>query len=939
RHPFLRIEAQMHTAMIRSISVSADGKLLATGSFDKTVRLWSLPEGRLLRTIRVPIGDGEDGKLYAIALSPNGRLLAAGGWDAYFNANGQNDYIYLFDTVSGALLRRLGPQRDVVNDLEFSPDGRWLAAGLGGGSGVRVWSSAEGFGGPPASDTEYAEAAYGISFDKNGHLAVAGWDGMVRIYEVVAGTDEVSLNLVQRAAPPAGQQPYGISFSPDGKRLAVGYSDTSAVSILDPVTLKQMPGYNIYADNGDLSSVAWSPDGTILYAGGSYHNEQYERPVVAWDQGGRGKMKVLGNLLSSTFDLAALPGGEGVAWAAGNASFGVFSPEGQTLMMHDVVAVDMRNKLAGSLANSADATALWFGTSFSNLEAYTFDVSQLTFTPTPEIPQGFISPDTTSLPVINWQSSYQPLFKGRPLQLRSNELSRSLAIAPDAKSFVLGAEWSIYRFNARGRQMWRIPVPDIAWGVNLSADGSIIVGALADGTLRWYRAKDGKELLALFVHVPDKRWIAWTPSGYYAAAPGAEDLIGWHVNGRGWDDTPQFYPASRFRDQFYRPDVVQLVLQTLDEAKAVKEANKRAGRKDDRKSVEDLLPASVELLIEAPEIKTGQKEIAVKYRLTSPTGRGVTRVEARIDGRPVITRGMEVITEDYPLNETLEAHITVPPRDSELSIIAYIGDQPSVSATIPIKWMGVTADARKGKLFAVLVGVSAYANPSLKLNYAAKDAADFAQALAAQKGRLYESVNIVELLDGNANKSAVETALARLKKEVGPDDTAVIFLAGHGVTDKQYDFYYLTADADADPAMLSATAIDGDNIRKTLSQIAGRVVLFMDACRSGAGIAGKVDMNRLSNDFAQDTGGLVMFASSQGREDSLESPAWQNGAFTEAMLAILADSSVYGADKQLSVPELEEALTVRVRELTEDRQSPVMTKYGDVPRFFIAATQ
>jgi hypothetical protein len=113
----------------------------------------------------------------------------------------------------------------------------------------------------------------------------------------------------------------------------------------------------------------------------------------------------------------------------------------------------------------------------------------------------------------------------------------------------------------------------------------------------------------------------------------------------------------------------------------------------------------------------------------------------------------------------------------------------------------------------------------------------------------------------------------------------------------------------------------------------------MDACRSGAAVAGKVDMNRLSNDFAQDTSGLVMFASSQGREDSLESSVWQNGAFTEAMLSILADSSVYGADKQLSVPELEEALTVRVRELTEDRQSPVMTKYGDVPRFFIAATQ
>jgi hypothetical protein len=98
-------------------------------------------------------------------------------------------------------------------------------------------------------------------------------------------------------------------------------------------------------------------------------------------------------------------------------------------------------------------------------------------------------------------------------------------------------------------------------------------------------------------------------------------------------------------------------------------------------------------------------------------------------------------------------------------------------------------------------------------------------------------------------------------------------------------------------------------------------------------------MNRLSNDFAQDTGGLVMFASSQGRENSLESSAWENGAFTEAMLAILGDSKAYGADKQLSIPELEEALTIRVRELTEERQSPVMTKYGAIPRFFIAATQ
>ena len=59
-----------------------------------------------------------------------------------------------------------------------------------------------------------------------------------------------------------------------------------------------------------------------------------------------------------------------------------------------------------------------------------------------------------------------------------------------------------------------------SWGVNLSPDGKIAVVAYGDGTIRWHRAKDGAELLALFIHKPDKRWVTWTPSGYYAASPG-----------------------------------------------------------------------------------------------------------------------------------------------------------------------------------------------------------------------------------------------------------------------------------------------------------------------------------------------------------------------------------------------------------------------------------
>jgi hypothetical protein len=76
---FLRIETRMHTAQIKRIGVDAACRLLATGSDDKTVRLWSFPDGKLQRVVRLPIGDGDAGKVYATALSPDGRWLAAGG--------------------------------------------------------------------------------------------------------------------------------------------------------------------------------------------------------------------------------------------------------------------------------------------------------------------------------------------------------------------------------------------------------------------------------------------------------------------------------------------------------------------------------------------------------------------------------------------------------------------------------------------------------------------------------------------------------------------------------------------------------------------------------------------------------------------------------------------------------------------------------------------
>jgi len=219
----------------------------------------------------------------------------------------------------------------------------------------------------------------------------------------------------------------------------------------------------------------------------------------------------------------------------------------------------------------------------------------------------------------------------------------------------------------------------------------LLVAALGDGTIRWYRVSDGQELLAFFVHVPDRRWIAWTPKGYYAASPGGEDLNGWLVNGATWDSTPDFFPLSRFRSKFYRPDIVQKVLETRDEATAIAVANRvaqragsggSAGNLQDADLIKDFLPPIAEFTDEMVLLETERTDITLHYRVRSPSGRAVTRVGVLIDGRPVTSRAA------VPADETADStslKLTIPPRDSEVTIVPYVGEQAGLRATMPVR--------------------------------------------------------------------------------------------------------------------------------------------------------------------------------------------------------------------------------------------------------------
>jgi outer membrane protein assembly factor BamB len=441
-----------------------------------------------------------------------------------------------------------------------------LAAGLGGGSGLRIYDRdrqwTEVF-----RDTDYGADVYGVTFAADGRLATTSWDGKVRLYD-----RDFKLLVPPRKAI-GGDEPYGIAFSPDGAVLALGYEDAAAVDLLDGRSLEQLAQPNVGGlHNGNLSNVTWSKDGQTLYAGGLYHDGR-GRPVLAWGNAGRGERHALPAGSDTVVKLAALPDGS-LLVSTQDPLLAVLKPDGRHLWTHRSPKADHRGQM---LAVSADGTIVDFGFELRGKSPLRFDLRARKLSRDPPSDLQTMRAKRDGLAVQRWRDERTPSLDGKTIKLEPFEWSRSLAVHPDASRFVLGAEYSLRAINAKGEPIWTRRVPGIAWGVNISGDGRLVVAAYGDGTIRWHRMDDGRELLALFVLADKQNWVAWTPEGFYGATPGAFGVLQWQVN-RGFDaaDTVPIFAIPRLR----RPDALALVLQELETARALGIADIKAARKD-----------------------------------------------------------------------------------------------------------------------------------------------------------------------------------------------------------------------------------------------------------------------------------------------------------------------------------------------------------------------
>ncbi len=950
--PFLILNTDMHTSDIKRIDTDAEGQYILTVSTDKTAKLWDAQTGDLLHTFRIPIAQGNEGMLYAGAISPDGETVAIAGWTG--DAWDDSHCIYILNAVSGTMLQRLTGLPNVINDLEFSPDGKYLAAALAT-DGLRIYSATDDWR-LVKSFTDYRSSSYAAAWDYSGRLATACYDGKVRLYDrqfnliaqQSAGSGSDDFLGGPGSSGLAGERPFSLAFSPDGSLLAVGYADSPRLQVLDGTTLKlryepDIAGAN--TPNQSLLTVCFSQDGRYLVAGGYYSKRSGDREwnhIRIWQNQGKGRYTDYPVSKDAIIDLKPLKNNDFLV-AGTYPDFARMTYTGKKVFYKEAETHDHRAEDRSHFRTNNQGTVFTV-TPFGRTPLM-FDVATRTLSAGRNLPNpsslSAYTDQIAGLTVSEWKNTRSPKINNRDVQfLKELEICRSTDVASTNKRAILGTDWYLYCADASGSKQWETSLQAAAWAVNISGNDRAVMAALGDGTIRWYRMADGAPLLSLYIHPDGRRWVLWTPQGYYDAAAGAEDLIGWHVN-QGKEKEALFYSASRFRSTYYRPDIIDKILETYNEADAIRLANLSSNRTQSTVRLEQALPPIVRILSPTNFTEISSTTVTLTYQAFSPGGEEIKQVRILIDGRPVETqRALKTVSQGDKNAQTQT--LTIPPRDVVLQVLAENQFGWSEPATVSLKWKGTSAppsgpDVLKPTLYVLAIGVSDYKNPDYKLTFAAKDAMDFASFIRAQKGGLYKDVVVRTLTNADATKDKILEGLEWIQKETTSRDMAMIFLAGHGINDNTGAFFFMPYEAQTES--LRRTCLMFSEFKHTVSTIAGKVVLFVDACHSGNIFGGRraaPNIDMLVHEIASVESGAVVFTSSTGRQYSLEDERWGNGAFTKALLEGLQGKADLFGKGTITVKTLDAYITDRVKTLTQGQQAPTCIIPQSMPDFSLA---
>ncbi len=546
----LHLAWQAHTSTVAALAFSPDEDILATGSFDGSIKLWDLERGALLWT------SWRTNNIQRLAFAPDGRTLASSGADAA---------IQLWDAKSGTHLRTLSGHSGPVYALAWSPDGSLLASG-GLDAHIRLWDVS---GAQPDPDVrmlhEHSDWVFSLAFTPDGRtLASASWNGTVKLWDVesqsvretvsghsgqvwaVAWSSDgrtmascewdhtIWLWDIERSTYRAvlhghSAGVHGLAFTPDSRSLLSG-SDDGTLRVWDVesgLCVRIMQGYAV-----SLYDVAWSPDGTRLASAG------LDLLVTIWDSAGGTSPRVLRGHHWNVYGVGWSPDGSWLASSGWDNAVRVWDTTtgAEVQILRDPDHVD--TSFYG-VAWSPDGKFLASGSYQHGVQVWEVSTGARRWAdrvqPT-RIRRVAWSPDGTRLAsggedgsVCLWEAS-----EGRLLQRLQGHrgVVMSIAWSPDGTRLASGGsgrggDGEIFVWEASSGQplqTWSKPgaiVYALAWNPNTS----VLLSSGGDGSMRWWDVQSGECVAIRQGHQGAIQSLSVSPDGRRLASCGDDGAI------------------------------------------------------------------------------------------------------------------------------------------------------------------------------------------------------------------------------------------------------------------------------------------------------------------------------------------------------------------------------------------------------------------------------
>jgi len=489
-----------------------------------------------------------------------------------------------------------------------------------------------------------------------------------------------------------------------------------------------------------------------------------------------------------------------------------------------------------------------------------------------------------------------------------------------------------------------------------SSDGARVVTPSADGTARVWNAETGEQLAVLEGHVAEVTHAEFAAGDSRLLTQSRDGTV------RVWDATPDgqgrllvtrldyddgwlvFAPSGHFVADGQAANRARVLVQgrryPLSSYASVYESAEEVARSLAGEAVAPpaFVPRAPELRIAAP-LDSSIDERAFRLEALLEDSYGIDRVTVEQDGVELDPEWVSEHLELAPGARTarLSCELVIPDGASATTVRVRARNVRAILSTI--ESVHVRYEAPQRELFVLAMGVADYEDDGLDLAYPIKDADDLIARFQSEAGDFYSEVHVQRLSDGEVTPGKLRRAREEFLLRAEPEDTILVFAAGHGVRSASGEYYFLT------PSTTPDDPYDGIE-RQVLESLvtwnrlhASRRILLLDTCHSGEAFgAGKRGIafdsyDQTEVDEAAGTGLYIIAASS---ESGFAQETQGNGLFTRALLEGLDGAADTDGDGLVGIDELKTYATTVVHERSEGRQRPTAPRIEGGENFPLA---